>query len=239
MTSLKTIIRFPKVLVKLLIQPRYRSEQYSRRKYRTEIFQVSTYTRAMRYPELFGQVAKMLEHISSPEILSFGCSTGKEIQSLQLLLPSGNFTGVDINPRCIRKAKRRTKEDPPYSFANNRVDFYHSKSEEWAGKERYDCILALAVFQKTENRLETGRESHASFQFRDFEKGIARLNAMLKPGGMLVLEHCDYRFSDTQLSNRYKAGPGIAILRKRPLFDKENKMIRDPEAQHRIFIKQA
>lgn len=217
------------LFVKFFLSPTYRSELITGFRYRNEIIQQSTATRINRYPRLFEIAASELEHIDEPRILSFGCSTGEEAISIYTRIPSARIIGVDINQRAIRIARKKAKRI--------NLKFYHYRDKRWKAEGPYDCIFALAVFQKTIHRDQSQAEVLKSFYFDKFEQMIGELNDHLKPGGILVLDHADYSFQDLAISRQYSISKqDEPITRKRPILSGENKK-EGPSPGYRVFIK--
>lgn len=215
---------------KFFTNPRYRSEQVSRIRYSNKIIQVSTYTKENRYPVLFKQIAEELKDIENPKILSFGCSTGEEVLSLKQIIPNAGITGVDINYWCIKTARRNN----PYSDCQ----FIFSHSIDWKKRQFYDCILALAVLQKSKNREPHRMETTCSFGFEDFENVVVQLSHRLKRGGIFVLDHSDYRLTDVSIFDLlFTTGNDYPISRSRISFDTSNNISFEPTSTPRIYKK--
>lgn len=217
------------LFLKFLLSPRYRSEKLTRFKYREDMIQTSSATRMNRYPWLFKIASKLLKDIPDPQILSFGCSTGEEVFSIKTHIPNARIIGVDINQRVLRIARRKN--------TSNDLKFYHYIDQKWKTEGPYDCIFALAVFQKTEHRKQSQNQALESFSFKKFQQEIEGLDAFIKPGGILVIDNADFSFRDLAISQHYSiADEDQAITRNRPLISQENKKEASAPG-HRIFIK--
>ncbi len=196
------------------------------------MIQTSSATRKNRYPQLFQIVAKELGGNSNPKILSFGCSSGEEVFSIKEYIPDAELTGVDINHRAIRIAKKRA---PKGSFR-----FFHYLEDNWTKADHYDCIFAMAVFQKSEHQDHKRKTALESFTFNKFKERLEHLNSLLKPGGLLVIEHSDFSFLDLPLSKSYSICENdILIRRKRPVLSDQNVKISHSHIYPRIFIKRS
>ena len=198
---------------------RSRSEVFTRLRHGRNHFQGETTTLLDRFPVLFRQCALLLEGIDTPQILSFGCSTGEEVVSLAHYLPDAEIVGVDINAWCIRQASSH-KTSPKWRFV-------HRGSPEFAALSNLDAIFCMAVFQRAEHREGTLDKIESGFTFDLFERELLLLDTKLKPGGLLFLDHCDFAFADTSLSERYEVVhfPHSARARDRPLFGRDNRLI--------------
>jgi len=171
-----------------------------------------------------------LKGIPHPKILSFGCSTGEELHSIKKYISSADIVGVDINQRAIRIAKKR---NPGGAFR-----YFHSLDNAWKVEAHYDCIFALAVFQKTEHRDPNRKTALDSFTFNKFEEMVVQLDSMLKKKGLLIIEHSDYAFQDLQISEKYSVSENdLPRQRERPIFSKENIKSTLSHESHCIFIK--
>jgi hypothetical protein len=213
------------------VNPRIRAENLARLRYRDRLFQAATFTQPDRFPELFAECRRRMEAIPEPRILSFGCSVGDEIGTLLAYIPKVRIVGVDINPWCLRQCSRRGFD--------SRVRLVHRLSPEFLEIAQLDCIFCLAVFQRTEHRTEGLDPPQSGFTFEHFERELLILDRMLKPGGLLILDECDFAFSMTVIAPRYAALPfeGNQILRDRPLFDRSGRRIAPKSLLTRGFQK--
>jgi methylase of polypeptide subunit release factors len=218
------------LFLKFFLNPRYRSEKITRNKYPDEMIQTSSATRMNRYPHLFEIASKELKEIPHPKILSFGCSTGEELLSIKEYISKAEIVGVDINHRAISIAKKR---DPSGAF-----HYFHSLDEAWKIEASFDCIFALAVFQKSEHRDQNQKIALDSFTFNKFEEMVGQLDSMLKKKGLLIIEHSDYAFQDLKISQNYSVSENDRPRRReRPIFSKENIKDTLSHESHCIFIK--
>lgn len=216
--------------LKYLISPRYRSEIQTAKKHPDLLIQESTATRLNRYPVLFSIVEKALSDIEQASILSYGCSTGEEAASLKALLPKARITGVDLNKRALKIARK--------NYGAELIQFCHVGDHGWQKTQSYDAILALAVFQKMQNRREMRSRSHALFPFDKFRSQMELLHPLLKPGGIMVIDHSDYRFSDLEIADEYQVSTmDKPVSRQRNFFDPNEIRMETAIEYHRVFIK--
>lgn len=229
--ALKFIIE-PAVFIwkvnKFIFNSRYRSENLTHWLYRNKISQKSTFTKPDRYPFLF-QKAKEYFEGKPIHILSYGCSTGEEVFSLNRYFPDAHITGIDINPHAIAIAKKKNN-----SGTNN---FHLPSYLESLPNEYFDLIFALGVLQSTKNRKKGITKSHPSYPFRKFEEQVNMLDRLLKRNGLLVIDNTDYPFSETVLSEKYSPVPDSIFERNRPVFDKNNRLISKKSKLVRMFKK--
>lgn len=216
---------------RFLANPRIRSENITRMRFGTRLFQAATYTQEDRYPELFAECARRLNLFAKPRILSFGCSTGEELSTLARYLPHAALFGVDANRWCLKQCARR-------GFGPG-VHLMHRFSPQFEALHDLDAIFCMAVFQRTEHRTEGKTPANSGFTFRNFESEIALLDEKLRTGGLFFLDESDFAFEETAAAARYRAldFPGSRVMRERPLFDHENRLVTQSGMFTRAFIK--
>jgi len=218
--------------VKFFSDGRLRYETLTKLRFGDRIHQQSTFTRSNRYPLLFKECADYLSSVSNPKILSFGCSTGEEINSIGQYLPNANIMGVDINKWCLKQGRRKYK--------NQNFSFVHRFSDEFTNANGFDAIFCMAVFQRTENRTNKDNSVACGLRFEQFEQEIKILDEKLRSGGLLIIDHADFSFVDTTISKKYTPLRSFGrnkLLRNRPLFDRENQKIAEEYKSYRVFVK--
>jgi SAM-dependent methyltransferase len=102
-------------------------------------FQPYNHTLPDRYPWLFDFAAAALEAVSSPRLLSFGCSRGDEVFSPRQRFPKAAIKGVDIDPRNIAECVARSR-----FLEDDLVSFGVGSSSHNAPSDHYDAIFRLA-----------------------------------------------------------------------------------------------
>jgi hypothetical protein len=219
------------LLWRVLSDRRFRSELLSEWKHPGVHHQRSTATSPDRYPALFGDCRDYLDDHPRRRLLSFGCSTGEEVVSLAERWPQAAIVGVDINAWCVAESRRR-HQSPRFTFVNR-------MSPEFALAGDFDAIFCLAVFQRHENRTNVDNAVAAGHTFEQFEREISLLDAKLKPGGLLVIDHADFRFTDTVCARDYTPlqSPHSRLLRRRPLYDRHHQKIASEHSSCRIYVK--
>ncbi len=145
-----------------------------------------------RYPDLFDIVARRLNHLSSPRILSFGCSTGEELRAMKCRLPHAAITGIDINSYAIDTAK---SSDPSGDYRLASAP---------PADEKFDAVLALAVFRHGELEESTPNDCSEILPFEKFAIGMGLLDAVLAEGGLLAVWNSHFRFTDLTMAERYQ-----------------------------------
>jgi hypothetical protein len=226
------IIRQIYLPARIFMDASSRSGVFARVRFGHFYYQQATFTTSERYPLLFQTCADHLSSERSPKILSFGCSTGEEVFSIGKRLPKAIIMGVDINHWCLRQCRKKNL-NPNYLFV-------HRFSKEFESASDFDAIFCLAVFQRTENRTNKDNSIASDFLFEQFEKEILVLDKKLKSGGLLMIDHADFRFEDTTVANKYiplNSFKQNKVQRNRPLFDRENRKITEEHNCFRVFVK--
>jgi chemotaxis methyl-accepting protein methylase len=232
-----SIVRSIWLFLSFLIKPNLRNSYLGKLRYKEQYFQQSTRTFLNRYPVLFNlcqQYFKQNYSSNQPKkILSFGCSTGEEVFTLNDFFPNTQIFGIDINPWCITECKRK------YATKSNFI-FLNSPSEKFKLGDDFDAIFCLAVLQHTKNRTQSNDQKATAFTFQQFEAILTNLDKRLKPNGLLVIDQTDFRFLETEISKTYKVyqvKDNNMTIAKRRTFDKNNKLVKQEYSGYRIFIK--
>ncbi len=195
-------------------------------------YQRSSFTMPDRYPLVFAACAQYLQAIAHPRLLSFGCATGEEAATLGKYMPDAEITGTDVNEWCIKACKNK--------YSDSRFVFLLRDSDVYNKCSGFDAIFCMAVFQHTANRLNKNNETARGLTFSQFEEEINILDTKLNPGGLLVIDNCDFSFEDTSVARQYKPLEFInnRISRARPLFDPNNRKIAETQNNYRVFVKE-
>lgn len=193
------------------------------------LFQPFPDTFEERYPALFDALAERLAGLPRPRILSFGCSSGAEVRALRRRLPQAQITGIDLNPRALAKA-RRADCHPLSCYRRGAVP---------DPADRYDAILALAIFRHGALEAEKPEDCSSTLPFARFEQGIAALDGCLVPGGWLAIYNSHFRFTDTAAAANYSAAP-VALNDTQPpevLYGPDNRRLPAPGLLPGLFRK--
>lgn len=215
---------------KFLFNNKYRAEIFYHTRYSKLAHQTSSYTKSNRYPTLFNICKDFFEGKEKLKILSFGCSTGEEVATLNAYFPTAKLVGTDINKRCIKIANQKNKT------ANR--SFFHSLSTEYSYEQNFDLIFCGAVFQDHKNRYNKNNEI-TKYTFEQFESTLEMIDQKLKVGGLIVIDHSDFKFTDSTLFKIYKIleVENNLIKRKRPVYNYKNQKISDTSENYRVFQK--
>lgn len=154
--------------------------------------QTSNATCVNRYPEVFSGVAQLVDTTEELEILSFGCSTGEETVTIRDTFPNARITGVDVSQDALRSARENY---------GSHADFFHSS--ELPGGERFDIVFAMSVLciypqSKRRNGLKT------LYPFERYDETLIGIDALIRPGGLLVIYNSNYRFWDSSIRKKYR-----------------------------------
>ena len=187
-----------------------------------ERFQPYPYTQPDRYPWLFEFAASALKGVPSPRLLSFGCSRGDEVFSLQRRFAGAAIKGVDIDPLNIETCLARAR-----ALGDDRLSFEVGSNTRSEPAGHYDAIFCLAVLCHGDLTINGAQRSQPLLRFEDFERTVADLARCLKPGGLLLLHTTNFRFGDTAAAEAFEVA-----LEARPeqmaadvLFDREGRLM--------------
>lgn len=198
-------------------------------------FQPFNDTKTNRYPRIFHFVQSELGAESEVKILSYGCSTGEEVFSLRNYFPRATIKGIDINPGNIAACRRRVNDAPDAA-----ISFATASSTVAEPAASYDAIFCMAVLRHGSLGLPDVTRCDHLIRFEDFAQTIADFRRCLKPGGLLVVRHSNFRVVDTP------AGAGFeTILRvkhedgpkKTPIFGPDNLLMSGMDYPDTVFRK--
>lgn len=167
-----------------------------------------------RYPEIFKETKEIIP--SPNQILSFGCSTGIECETLQeLYFPNIKIIGLDISEEVITKNIKKNK------YKN--IEYY-SKVDDITGKS--DLIFANSVLC----RYPEHKGPPGEYAFKTFEDTLGIIDNLLNKDGYLCIYNSKYLFCETDLflNKKYEK---IETSHKEtgfvPKYHKDNKRIND------------
>jgi SAM-dependent methyltransferase len=147
--------------------------------------QISNVTKYDRYPSIF----KFLASNDEINILSFGCSTGEECNTLsEKYFPNAKIYGVDI---CEKIIKNNTIENK-----NNKINYFVRIPENIKFDIIY-CMSVLCVWPPED-------PSYNSYTFDIFEKTVTEIDSYLNPLGYLVSHNSAFCFTETEVFKKYK-----------------------------------
>lgn len=195
-----------------------------------EYHQLTSTTKENRYPLIFEECSIL---VKNPEkILSFGCSTGEEVFTLnRFYYPSSNIIGLDISDKNLKKAREKL------DLSSNTI-FQNSTEENLKGNAPYDIIFAMSVLCRWEDTKGI-TDCSKIYPFQKFEEQIEKFYNVLKVSGLLVIYNANFRFSDCSISKEFELISSSKILESGfvPKFDKRNKLLKDQSYPFCIFRK--
>lgn len=197
-----------------------------------DVHQTTALTWRDRYPDIFARCAQALQPREDVHLLSYGCSTGEEVLTLRDYFPAARITGAEINPRSLATCRRLA--------VDNRISFVESRTDIIRAHGPYDAIFCMAVLQRTPHAVESqGLTSLEDlYPFHRFNHQVAALDAVLRPGGLLIVHHSQYRFTDSDVATRYEPLDGVPVAAATtPYFDRRSSLIREPVFIGSIFVK--
>lgn len=189
-----------------------------------------------RYPAIFKFVQGHLGAKRPLDLLSFGCATGEEVFSLRRYFPNSLIKGIDINPGNIAVARKRleTAGDPGLAFA---------RAASTAGEPaaRYDAIFCMAVLRHGSLGQPGIARCDPLLHFDDFAGAIADFHRCLKPGGLLIVRHGNFRVCDAPIGARFEAILSVPYrgAHKTPIFGPDNRLMPGAENPETVFRKRA
>jgi SAM-dependent methyltransferase len=201
---------------------------------RGTMFQAANVTRGNRYPEIFAFVRSQLGADFDGRILSFGCSTGEEVITLRVYFPRAFIKGIDINPGNIATFQRWLARLP-----DARVAVECAGSTAGEDSSSFDAIFCMAVLRDGALSSSNADDCTRYFPFSRFAGATSDFARCLKPGGLLVIRHSNFRLCDAP------AGAGFeAIMREphknrrgTPLFGPDNRRMTGVIYEDAVFRK--
>lgn len=228
-------VRAARSLWRLVFDRSYRNLMWLRLLPPTGAFQPFNDTRADRYPKIFRFVQSALGTSSKIRILSYGCSTGEEVFSLRSYFPHAVIKGIDINAENIAVCRRRLKEKPDSAMA---FEFASSTAAEPAAA--YDAIFAMAVLRHGSLGLPGVTRCDHLIRFDEFARAVEDFRRCLKPGGLLVIRHSNFRLCDAPAGTAFETVLRVKnaeTAKKTPIFGPDNLLMPGVEYPDTMFRK--
>lgn len=182
------------------------------------LFQPYPDTVADRYPAAFEYVRATVGDGADRHLLSFGCSTGEEVFTLRDYFPAARITGIDVRPDLIAACRRRP--------ADPRIAFKVAGTADAESPAGYDAIFAMAVFRHGDLHLDPPpARCDRLIRFADFDRTISGLTRCLKPGGLLVIQHAQFRVADTLAGGDFARLLALAAVRGDPVYGPDDRLV--------------
>lgn len=194
-----------------------------------KIIQTASTTFHNRHPDLFNFLKEKYQN-EEIKILSFGCSTGEECQSVSEYLPNATIIGAEINLSSLKKAKKNNQ--------NPLIKFVYSDKKTLEENGPYDVILALSVLCKNPEA-EHVKDISKLYTFNQYKETVEMLDTLLKKNGVLLIRSSNFRFKETNIYSKYKVINYDKIRNPIhfPKFSKDNLRIHDFLENEEIFQK--
>ena len=142
--------------------------------------QLNHQTRKNRFPKIY-DAAKNLRP-DAKRVLSFGCSTGEEVEALAERFPDAELVGMDIDIYSIKTARRN----------NKRTNVFFHDSLGATGK--YDVITCLQVLFSLEKPLPKDR----------WESAIREIDAHLNDNGVVLIYTSEFDPAEILTADKYE-----------------------------------
>jgi 2-polyprenyl-3-methyl-5-hydroxy-6-metoxy-1,4-benzoquinol methylase len=202
-------------LYRLAFNKTYRHARWLAFRRPENLFQPVSVTRADRYPMIFRFTRTALGDAPSHRLLSFGCSTGEEPLSLRRYFATSFIKGIDISVRNIKIAEKRRAH-----AGDDAMAFATASSTASENTASYDAIFCMAVLRHGD--LADAARCDPLLRFEDFERTVGDFARCLKPGGLLVLRHSNFRFRDAASSRDFETVLRVRPNPRTPLFGRDN-----------------
>lgn len=227
-------IRALRMLWRLARDPAYRHMMRLYWRPRRDAFQPFNDTRPDRYPVIFKFVQEKLGAGNAVRLLSFGCATGEEVFSLRRYFPNATIKGLDINPGNIAAARRTLRASPGSTLS------FECKSS-MAGEiaESYDAIFCMAVLRHGSlGRPGVTRCDHL-LRFDEFAATISDFHRCLKPGGLLIVRHSNFRVCDTPVAGQFETilSAPVRGTKQTPIFGRDDRLMPGADYPDTVFRK--
>lgn len=229
------VARAARGLWRLVFDRSYRNLMRLRLLPPTGVFQPFNDTGADRYPKIFGFVQSALGATKEIRILSYGCSTGEEVFSLRSYFPHAVIKGIDINAGNIAVCRRLLKEKP-----DTAMSFERASSMEAEPAAFYDAIFAIAVLRHGNLGLPGVTRCDHLIRFDEFARVVEDFGRCLKPGGLLVIRHSNFRLSDAPAGIAFETilrVENAKAAKKTPIFGPDNLLMAGVEYPDTVFRK--
>ena len=200
------------------------------------VFQPNNDTGADRYPAIFRFVQAELGAERDVRLLSFGCSTGEEVFSLRRYFPRAVIKGIDINRLNIATCRRRLRGAPDMP-----ISFETAGSTAREPTAVYDAIFCMAVLRHGQLGLPGVTRCDHLIRFEDFANVVQDFSRCLKPGGLLVIRHSNFRLADAPAGAGFETILRVEIPRpeQMPLFGPDNRLLSGASYPDTVFRKKA
>lgn len=197
------------------------------------LFQPSGFTVPNRYPHILREVKALVQDAPRPlRLLSFGCSTGEELLTLDSHFPGSLMTGIDISaPRLAIAAERLSS-----LRQQGRLQLFQGASADCLPPDLppFDIVLAMSVFRHHDLEAAPARCSHR-LRFADFEKTVTGLAGRVRPGGFLCMTNNHLDFTETAVAAGFERCVAVRHDPRNPLYGADDRLKPQPERDAVVF----
>lgn len=196
------------------------------------VHRTTSLTGMNRYPTIFSECRDYFDGEQNLRILSYGCSTGEEVLTLRKYFPTAYIVGAEINKYSLAICKALPVDD--------KITFIYSKLSEIQKHGHYDAIFCMGVLQRKPHYIAAKGISSLKtiYPFEKFEHQIIKLDELIKPQGLLIINFTQYSLWDTTVASKYGAlGNNIQENYISPIFDKDSNVVIGPAPLNTIFLK--
>lgn len=196
------------------------------------VHQTTAATCLNRYPDIFSACKEYFRGKDEIRILSFGCSTGEEVITLQRYFPRAEIVGAEINKNSLAVCRKLN--------LGEKIHFIDSVPREIESCGPFDAIFCMAVFQRTPGLISEKEITDLKkiYPFEKFEQQIIELDQYLNVNGLLVIHMSQYDFPDTVIASKYQAfGDYNQNYYGRFVFDRDSKIKKEIKQRNSIFMK--
>jgi 2-polyprenyl-3-methyl-5-hydroxy-6-metoxy-1,4-benzoquinol methylase len=146
--------------------------------------------------------------------------------------PRATIKGIDINSGNIAVCWRRLKET-----ADAKIAFAAVASTAAESSGGYDAIFAMAVLRHGSLALPGVTRCDHLIRFEDFAHTIADFQRCLRPGGLLIIRHSNFRLRDTPAAATFEPILQVPTGAGTPLFGPDNRLLPDCDYPDTVFRK--
>lgn len=166
------------------------------------VSQTEPNTQYNRYPKIFSTVERLSQNGAGGvrgvrRVLSFGCSSGEEAETLATLYFNqvGDFVvGTDANEKVLEIAQASNPIPQRISYVS--IGSLKNALFDVVFAMNVLCVWPLSKYVDDLSEL---------FPFSRFERMLEQIDEMLMPGGILVVYNANYLLQDCSISERYEA----------------------------------
>lgn len=153
-----------------------------------DLHQDKTNTGVNRYPEIFKYCREIFPF--PDRILSFGCSSGEEVETLAMFFGISEIYGVEINDEMVETCRLKFKH----------ID--RIKISKIVESISYDFIFCMSVFCRWPDTMDI-ESCEGIYEFDAFDSKLSDLDRRLNIGGYFVIYNSNFIFEQSSISDKY------------------------------------